>query len=189
MAVLLVAADADHALGVWHNLAIVVWRCETKPEAVSAMRQEYLSVASRYPGGIGMLTIIEDTATMPPIEARKAIADLFEELGPRVKVSAAVFEGSGFRAAFVRGVVTGLNMMTSQPFPHRVYGELTAAAEWLAQGLPQADGRRATVAQLIDAVGKLRARHADGAFVLQDSPIEVETGEHPSGHGGPGRLF
>jgi hypothetical protein len=37
-----------------------------------------------------------------------------------VNASAVVLEGTSFRAAFVRSIVTGLTMLAHQPFPHQV---------------------------------------------------------------------
>ena len=49
----------------------------------------------------------------------------------RIRMSAVVHEGAGFRAAAVRSVVTGIAMLSKVPFPHHIFATVEQAAKWL----------------------------------------------------------
>jgi hypothetical protein len=108
-----------------------------------------------------MLTIIDENAPAPSAEARTAIARLFESGASDVVSSAVAFEGSGFRAAFVRGVVTSLTLLARQPFPHKVFPGVTQAAAWLMPRLPTMTPRAASHLQMVEAIGRWRAAYAN----------------------------
>jgi hypothetical protein len=115
----------------WDRCVGVVWKRETTLEGVEALAQAYREQASRYPSGVYLLTIIEQGAPMPSTEEREAVAVFLRSGGGRTRMSAVVSEGSGFRAAAVRSVVTGLAMLVRLPYPHGVFGSLDQAAKWL----------------------------------------------------------
>ena len=52
-------------------------------------------------------------------------------------VSAVIFEGSGFKSAAVRGVVTGMTMLAQQRYPHRVFATIEEASGWYAEKSPR----------------------------------------------------
>ena len=54
--------------------------------------------ATRFPEGIGMLTVVTADAPMPPAESRERLARFMRE-ATYVKASSVAFEGTGFRAA------------------------------------------------------------------------------------------
>jgi hypothetical protein len=64
-------------------------------------------------------------------------------------------EGTGFRAAAVRSVVTGLTMLARQAYPHRVCS-LPDAVSMFAQTLPAASGRAINPTALRAAIDELR---------------------------------
>ena len=60
---------------------------------------------------------------MPPAASRNELAATLRGAS-FIKASAVAFEGQGFRAAAVRGVVTGLTALARQPFPHKVFAHV-----------------------------------------------------------------
>lgn len=85
---------------------------------------------------VGVITIVEQNAPLPSAEARRAMAEFLSTRRGRIAASAVVFEGAGFRAAAVRGVVTGLTLVAQQPFPHRVFAVVKDAAAWICGAGP-----------------------------------------------------
>ena len=124
------AIDDAHAIGTTDHLLMCLWRTATTPEAVSELHR--IAVRhSRASEPMAMLTVVEATSEMPDGDIRGQLASLFQELGDRVSCSALIFEGDGFRAAAVRGIVTGINLVAKQPFPHKVFAQVSEAATWI----------------------------------------------------------
>ena len=74
-------------------------------------------------------------------------------------LSAVVHEGTGFRAAAVRSVVTGLAMMANLPYPHKVFATVDDAGRWLHMNSPV--GKKWEARGLIEAVREVRERTAN----------------------------
>ncbi len=72
-----------------------------------------------------------------------------------VRASALVFEGEGFSASMVRAVATGLALLARTSFPHHVFADVTAAADWLARRQPDTPTRFGA-SELAGALGELR---------------------------------
>ncbi len=50
--------------------------------------------------------------------------------------TAYVFEGGGFDAAAVRGIVTGLKLRSRHPIPVQLHASVGEAARWVAKNHP-----------------------------------------------------
>jgi hypothetical protein len=113
------AACHDYAVATWGNVFVNIWRHETSLGAANSVRAACDRFGAEHPRGVLLLTVIHETAPAPPPAARNAIAEWLKN-GHYIRASAVVMEGQSFRAAFVRGVVTGLTLLARQPFPHQV---------------------------------------------------------------------
>lgn len=105
-----------------------------------------------------MLTVIEQSASLPPADIRQRLSTALERTVDPV-LSAVVYEGSGFRAAAVRGVVTGLTALKKLPYPHRVFASVNAASEWFDD---QATTKSWTGIALVRALDNARNRSLAG---------------------------
>lgn len=123
-------ADPDVALCSARNVFVVIWRVNTTVAAVQRVDQTCEQFAAAHPDGIGHVTIVEQSAPMPPNDARDRLA-LYLRESTHIKASAVAFEGTGFRAAAVRSVVAGLALIARQPFPHKIFPTLETASDWL----------------------------------------------------------
>ena len=125
-------ATLDYALATWGNVFIVIWRRNTTAAAVQDLHLQCKRFGAIHPEGVLLLTIIREGAPAPDGSTRSALAS-FLKSADYIRGSAVIMEGTSFRAAFVRGVVTGLTMLAHQPFPHQVCsmeaaGQLFASA-------------------------------------------------------------
>ena len=145
----------DYSLAYWNEIVAVVWRHETTVDAVQCLQSAVADLAQAHPKGIDMLTVIAERAPLPSSVARKALADLLSEGSAFIRCSAVILEGSGFRAATVRSVVTGLTMMSKHDFPHRIC-DVEGAAQLYAQVLPSVPGRSLDADTLRTAINELR---------------------------------
>ncbi len=145
-------AEPDFAVGTCGAVFIVVWKVDTT--AVAMRRVAELFRAADIPEHVGMLTIIDENATMPDSNARRHGAEFLARNGDRIVASAVVHEGSGFKAAAVRAVVTGLSLLARQSFPHRVFPAVQPAAKWLCN--PRTASIELTDAALLRQCAALR---------------------------------
>jgi|KBSMisStandDraft_5_1062788.scaffolds.fasta_scaffold557882_2 hypothetical protein len=153
----LVSKDADYALAHWQQVFAVFWRRETTVEGARDLARSCAAFAATQPRGIGLLTIVESGAPLPASSARNEIADFLASGSKFIKCSAVVFEGSGFRAAAVRSVVTGLTLMAKQAYPHKVCS-LEDAIAMFARILPEATGRALSADDFRASVEDVRKR-------------------------------
>ncbi len=158
----------DHALATWGNVFVIIWRNETTIQGVEAFRAASLQFAKAHPEGIGLLTIIVDKAPMPPSKARDRLAAYMRDPNNGIRASGVLFEGSGFRSAAVRSVVTGLTIIARQAFPHKVFANINDTADFLAPLLSEACGEDVGSQDIVAAVADIRSRvGAKGAVSAQ----------------------
>jgi hypothetical protein len=151
----IVEKDDNYVLASWQQIFAVVWRQDTTLEGAQALQRECCKFATKHPRGIGLLTIVSEKAPMPASPVRQAVADFLGQGSTYIKCSAVLMEGTGFRAAAVRSVVTGLTMLAKQAYPHRVCS-LPDAVTLLAKTLPVASGRAVNPTALRTAIDELR---------------------------------
>lgn len=149
-----VTKNHDYALASWNEVAALVWRHDTTLEGIQNSNMLVAEVARRHPKGIALLTLISAVAPMPSSEARKALADLMST-NRFIRCSAIIMEGTGFRAAAVRSVVTGLTLLSRHEFPHRIC-DVEGAVKMFAEVMPRVAGHGWTPDTVRAAINELR---------------------------------
>ncbi len=147
------ARDDAHCVGTWKNVAISVWRTQTRPAAVARMSQILGELVSRH-HDVALIQVVEGGATAPDADARRAISTMLRLYSDSIRCSAVVFESDGFRAATLRAVVTGIALLSRPPYPHVVFASTIAAINWTARHFA-ADGPD-FAEEARDAVSELR---------------------------------
>ncbi len=142
----------DHLMVTWKNVVVAIYKHETTVAGVASVKRVYNTCVAAHPGGVFLITIVEQGAPMPPSEVRDLLANFLEGGTGKTLMSAVVHEGSGFRAAAVRSVVTGLAMLARLSYPHQVFGSVEVAARWFAS----ASGLNAD--ELAEAIAEARSR-------------------------------
>lgn len=147
------AVSPDFCVARWENFYVVIWRVNTTMTGLEAFAGGFLDFVKGFPDGVGLVTIVEAGAPLPAADVRQATAELLAEAAPHVRCSAVVFEGIGFRAAAVRGIVTSISMLARPPYPHRIFSTVTEASSWIHRTFGGASGP-----QLEAAIDELRRR-------------------------------
>jgi hypothetical protein len=124
------AVCPDYCFAEWRDVFIILWRKQTTMEGVERLMELCNAFAAERPHFF-LLTVVEMNAPLPEAKVRERLATFLAQHGQKIKRSAVVFEGSGFRAAAVRGVVTGLTMLARMPYPHKVFAASREAAGWM----------------------------------------------------------
>ena len=98
-------------------------------------------MGERHPEGIGVLQVVETSASRPPDEAaRKVFSQALDVCDKYVKHHSVVHEGSGFKAASVRAIVMGVYMV-HQPklrVSNRAQRETDRTDAWWRKNRPAA---------------------------------------------------
>jgi hypothetical protein len=149
-------ADEDYALGAYQNAVIALWRRETKPDAVSSLASYIAERCARYPDGIVLLQVIEETAIAPSGPARKALARMHSAHAASIRRSALVFTKRGFAGAGVRAVMTAVAMIHPPAFQHELFASVRDAIPWIERDL-LVEGGAPHGSSLLAAVETLRA--------------------------------
>jgi hypothetical protein len=112
------------------------------------------------------LLIIRADVAPPDDEARTYIRD---ELRRSTMVAAAqVVEGTGFRGATMRSVLSMIQLAVRPPFPMRVFSEIANGCAWLAGELQPYGGVAPEAAALTHAASQVRQRFAQQAIGAVD---------------------
>jgi hypothetical protein len=91
-------------------------------------------------GRLTEITLLGADVRMPDAEVRQALDAMVPRLAPYYACVAAVFEGSGFRAAMIRGVLTGFQLISRLKYPHGVFETVADCACWVhATGVVNVD--------------------------------------------------
>lgn len=141
----------DYAMMSLDNLFVVLWRKHTTLEGIAKLSKHLAGEGARHPKGLGLVTIVPTVAVPPPHDVRGKLASAFSE-AVSVKGSAVCFEGSGLRATIVRSVVTGLNLLSPTPFPHKVFSTLESGLHFINEHLEKAGAPTATTSRTVNDI-------------------------------------
>lgn len=82
-------------------------------------------------GKLAEITLIAPDAPLPSAGVRAAFDAAAPIVAPYYCGVAAVFEGTGFRAALVRGIVTSFQLLSRSQYPQSVFSSIDETAKWL----------------------------------------------------------
>ncbi len=149
------AHDANHVVATWERVLIQIWRGEATSHAVEGMAvltRAWVQELGQQP--CGCLSVIESSSPAPNERVRPLLTAYYREFAPRMAHQLFVAEGSGFRAALVRGVGLGVSALAPSLLPFKFASSVAEAALILAPTLSPASGG---AAGLEGAVARARA--------------------------------
>lgn len=155
----IVASEPHYVLASWRMVSIAVWIDDTPVSAIQAAQGMLLRQSLEFPEGVAFLQMIGEDHQSLETPARNALKDLLRSGRSIIRLAPVVYEGTGFRAAAVRAIVTSLLSQRSFGFPHRVYSALEAAALAIAREFEKREPTR-FARELCEAMGDLRDHHA-----------------------------
>lgn len=155
--------DANHGKAHAKNMLFIVWQKETTAAAYARAAEVILSMAQRFPNGIGVLQTVETGALPPDQAARKKFVKVIEACESRVGHYSVVHEGAGFKAASVRAIMLGVYGYARPTFPHKIFGSLREAARWHVQRQSETGQIYLDEAAIMKAVETLRTHVTKGA--------------------------
>lgn len=148
------SSESPLVLGHWKNFFVVVYTGALTESDVRRLLPTFERFARTAPKPIGLYIVVEEQVPLPAQPVREEMAHFMKSVGPHVRASALVQEGDGFRAAAVRSVAIGINLVARQPYPHKVFASSLEAAQWLATSFPEIQPQ-----ELTRAVASIRRGH------------------------------
>ena len=153
------ADDARMTLATLGGLFIIIFRVEAGAREMGHLRDHEIAFSRERGASFPTLTLLDvrevDLLRFSK-ESRDATEALARETATIVRCAAIVFDRGGFAASVVRSLVTTVRLVTKQPYPMHVFGDLQEALEWL-------DGRTRlglNHASIAASVGALRVASA-----------------------------
>lgn len=117
----------------WDSIAFPVFGPRTPTaEAIRAVAQHIEAHGRRVgKGKLTEITLLGADVRMPDAQLRQAMDEMVPKLAPYYACVAAVFEGSGFHAAMIRGLLTGFQLLSRRKYPHAVFDSVEDCANWV----------------------------------------------------------
>jgi hypothetical protein len=133
-------ADDAFVLAGWHNVVVSVWYGNGAIEHIEAVRQVHRDYQERFPAGYIFLAVLRPRRMQgpPPKQILELGSQVKRESDGHVLANTVVIEQGGVKGAFMRSVVTGVNMLSRTRVPITVFPTLDEAVAWMAD-LPGPD--------------------------------------------------
>jgi hypothetical protein len=125
-------SDEAHLAAIHRNVYITAWWGETTVARLRRVGEIGHELARQLPKGFVALALIH-SANAPnlPADVRAEAQKLSREPAENMRAIAQVIYGSGFVAAAVRSIATGMVLLQRTKKPTKIFGKLENAATWL----------------------------------------------------------
>ena len=143
-------------LGSFGPVSIALWRGQPTWRLFKAQHDSLVAVVARHPGRALFLCVVGPDSDPPSQDIRDASSAMVSELGTDLAGCACVIEGSGFRAAITRTVLSGIALFVRSPAPVRFFETTALACGWLESLAPPGSLRG-----LSGRVDAARVRHRE----------------------------
>lgn len=119
-------------------------------DAVDATRRVQLEALEARPQGMGFLLDASGEVPLPSSEVRSYAAEMAAKHAGGMLVHVTLMPGEGFRAAAIRGALTGIFFLARSPYPRFVVTDLDAAHERLRRALGDDMPLRGALGEALD---------------------------------------
>lgn len=134
-------------------VCVVVWRSAVIVPRFEKQKAGLATVVANHPGKAAFLFVVEPTAAPPDEALRKASTQMVASHGDRLRCVAGVIEGTGFKAAVTRSVLSGMTLLLGKrEVPVSYFARVGEASRWVSEHVV-VDAR-----ELATAVEAVRAR-------------------------------
>jgi hypothetical protein len=159
-------------IATWHALAFPVFG--HRPASLEAARTmgRVLEAHGRTTGPRRLveITLLDAHAPMPPADVREALDAMVPRVSPYYAGVSAIFEGGGFRAAMIRGILTGFQLLSRNKYPQKVFATPEECAAW-ALPLARESGMALDEADaIVEAIRAVREEGVRRGILTQPTP-------------------
>ncbi|MEP7124295.1 MAG: hypothetical protein ABJE95_25430 [Byssovorax sp.] len=149
--------DAAQLIATWQNVLVSVLGHTAM--TVSGVRAQVAATAAhgRASGPQRLLEIVlfDRDAPIPDADIRAVLDSGVAVVGQYYLAVASIFEGSGFRGAIIRGVLTSLSLLSRTEFPQRVFSTTAECVQWCSPLLERT--RTPGASELTEVIAHVRS--------------------------------
>lgn len=117
-------------VAVFGSVCIALWQSKPTRQLFEIQRRELEATVKKHPGQAAFMCIIEPSADPPDQDVRNSSTEMIMSHGDKLAATCCVIEGSGFRAALTRTVLTSIAFMTKGKTTMRFVEHVQTAADW-----------------------------------------------------------
>jgi len=148
----IVYTDATMCLATCGRAFINAWFKSPDAAMLRMLQQHHRAYVATHTGKHAVVSLIEANIGRTLAEdARLEARAQAEEMITRTFCHCFIVLGTGFYAATVRGIISGIQWFSRTPVPWKVFGDIGEGARWIATHA-QADGHSDTAADLRAAI-------------------------------------
>jgi hypothetical protein len=125
-------ADDGVALVTRGNVSVCLLSAPVTLAQLHQLRRESGRLQQRFGFARVTLTVLEPTAMVAPDDAVRAEGAALARDYPSA-VHATVFEGTGFRTAAVRAIISGFQLFSTSPGKRRTFDSVEAMLSWIVK--------------------------------------------------------
>ncbi len=127
----------DYSLTSSENLIGLVWYSGASTNGVDELEATFDRVARGSSRRIGFATRLtrESVSRGASPEVREAIGSVLRRFAPRIGATVVIYEETGMKAAFVRTVISTINLLSRSHFPTEVHSNLLQGCMWMMSAL------------------------------------------------------
>jgi hypothetical protein len=118
------------------GVSIAIWRRKPNRELFDVQKRCLDEVVGKNKGKSAFICVVEPTSEPPDDDIRKGAAQMISAHEKNLKGVALVIEGTGFRSAITRTVLSGIVMLIRTPAPIKFFDVPKPACMWLGSLLP-----------------------------------------------------
>lgn len=161
-----VYSDATQLVATWRNVVVSVLGRSAMTVAGAREQVAACEAHGRACGPKRLLEIvlIDREAPVPAADVRAVLDAAVATVGPYYLGVATLFEGTGFRAAVVRGVLTSLSLLSRTEFQQQVFSSTAECSSWCAQLLARSTPSNA--AELTAVIDHVRRAGIERAILV-----------------------
>ena len=112
-------------------ICVAVWYAKPTWASFEVQRAHLATAVLADPGRAYFLCVVSSSAAPPEQDVRDASASMITGHGVKLAGCACVIEGSGFRAAITRTVLSGIALFIRSASPVAFFDSVASAAFWL----------------------------------------------------------
>lgn len=146
-------AYQSRAVGALH---ISVWQQAADGPDVGTLHAEVARLADELGHPVGALLVVGPGVPLSTSSARDAAMVMVKDLGARLSAIGLVIEGSGFGAAAVRGMFTGIGLVARPGFPWKMFAEADTATAWIIDRVVEGGAPTPPIVTSLRSIEQLR---------------------------------
>jgi hypothetical protein len=138
-------------VGHFGHVCVAIWNTKPTRALFDWQRMALADSVQRNPGSALFLCVVSSKADPPDQDVRDASTKMIMSHEQRLAGCACVIEGSGFRAAITRTVLTGITSVIRTPCPFGFCDSVQSGSDWLGRHSP-----RGSLIGFVEEVARVR---------------------------------